>query len=416
MSRLGTLFVPVSDVTSPPAPVRLVKQFLTTPSTGPATVGQAALSPNTVRGIRNCGNACYLNAVLQLVVHCPPLAHLAVATALQHGGGEKGVVPPVTVSLGQWIASYWNIRTAAALPVPACFTRGIRLASGTAGSSVAADGLMQEDAHEFFVALLKTMDADAAAAGLVPEGGASTTAADAKQQATAQSTQRGWVTVGRGREKLSVRQHQDPSAATDGVAAAATLVGSVFNGTQVTYTKNASTTARAVTSAVVEPFRTLAVAVSAPGRGSGATPTVADCIAHAFAREAIEHVDPEAAAAAMQRRTRLGTLPTVLIVQLQRWAVTREGDVVKLDNVVALHAKLVVPADLQSATNSRPVEYALRTVVCHRGHDMQSGHYVAYVVGPGGAVSLADDMRVSTSATLAAAAKDTPYMLAYTRC
>ena len=145
----------------------------------------------------------------------------------------------------------------------------------------------------------------------------------------------------------------------------------------------------------------------------------------------------------------------MLLIHLQRFAVTAEGEAVKLDNVLHFGPRLTLPTKLfaapgtsANAASAPPsgtpspasvggggppaggVEYRLCAAMCHRGTSTRSGHYVTYVLpdtasaarggpsggGTGGAepVVLANDGRVSP-ASMAALLKDTPYVLWFLR-
>ena len=395
--------------------------------------------------------------------------------------------PRLAAVLGRWFAAYWAWLPATPLTLP----RGldaVRMATGVAGVSLPADGRGQEDAQEFLSNLLRTLvdDCNALRVTLPPPAAASATssashAAKGRRAAFPTSppppdaTPGGgggggggrWTVVGKGKERLHVRRHEDPAAtpsplesasASPAVAAArggsANPIEATFHGELHGATRGAAGVGRGVTSVLVEPFSSLTVPVSCPMR-PGEAPTLLDCIQHALAAEKIERADDSGKA--MTRETRLGfPPPPVLLIHLQRFAVTAEGEAVKLDNVLHFGPRLTLPTKLFAApgtsANAPPsappspagggggsggggpaaggVEYRLCAAMCHRGTSTRSGHYVTYVLpdtasaarggpsggGTGGAepVVLANDGRVSP-ASMAALLKDTPYVLWFLR-
>ena len=147
----------------------------------------------------------------------------------------------------------------------------------------------------------------------------------------------------------------------------------------------------------------------------------------------------------LHKKEYIGTLPNVLLLQLKRWATTREGDVVKIDNIVTFGDQLAVPAEICAEGAKKGVvplaerTYTLRAVVCHRGNDPIRGHYVTYLNNCSPDVishftsassappqqqqlsrqqrfplTLCDDSRLSIK-NINAAVNDTPYFLFYSR-
>jgi ubiquitin carboxyl-terminal hydrolase 10 len=273
-----------------------------------------------------------------------------------------------------------------------------------------ADGRTQQDANEFFVGVVKCVEADLRRLNVSTVKGAAKAPAAGQEQQPGKGD-KGWLTVGKGKERLTVRQHVDPA---DAAGAASGPIPGVFGGATRVATKGSQGAGRNVASVVVEPFTTLVVpvAVAASGR-----PTLLDCIVASMASEAVARADDSGRS--MHRAATLAApLPTVLVVQLQRWAVTREGEVLKLDNVVTIPAKMALPAKLCGG-GAAGAEYHLLSVVCHRGQTAHGGHYVTYVAQqqPGQLV-LANDGKVTLLPPPTAfdvMAQDTPYMACYMR-
>jgi hypothetical protein len=176
---------------------------------------------------------------------------------------------------------------------------------------------------------------------------------------------------------------------------------------------------------VVEPFTLMTLSVAA---GT----SVSHCVAAALTQEQVsqdvgdsddEDEDGERASGTpcFVREQRLGAAPRrALVVQLGRWAVTSEGEAVKLGNVVALDRVLQLPIDASAVTTDarKPssAKYRIKAAVCHRGTHPGRGHYVTYIFGDGSESWLTNDASVTTipsDTALQTASNDTPYLVLY---
>lgn len=400
-----------------------------------------ALGP---QGIRNSSNNCFLNAVTQALCHVPPMVQLCLScgplektlfhhsnsssnhqqqssSTRSHGGAVPTPLLPSTMqSLSRWMAQYFNTTSRSMAMQP--FRLAPHVEKGTVFS-----GLVQEDAHEYLAALLKqlALDTEVVERAILlkqqqeennkgtnrnettngkPKG---SSAKGTEESSKGPDSDGGgkWLTVGRGKETMMVRE---TTVARQEVGDGKRLWNAMFGGRLQSHLKGGASTTRNVTSVTVEPFWCLLLDVSWTGKGD---PTVAELMESTFAKEIIED---EARGRDMKRQVFVGELPLVLIVQLKRWAITAEGEVVKLENRVRLLKDLVVPQQVCSKPfGAKQRSYSLCSVVSHRGASHVKGHYVSYVSADHGqSVYLCNDARV-TKSSWGDAEKEAPYFLFY---
>lgn len=381
------------------------------------------------RGLINSANACFLNAVMQAIVSLPPLAHLLASVA-----SERDVCP-LSSTIGGWLSGTYA-KSGSSMCCPPPRLSSSMLAGSTSSAAVAKrgalDGRIQQDAHEFLTLLLQSMRTEICAleADALLQAASQSSVADGEkgkkqqpapeQSLTSAGSNKGWITVGRGgKEKMSIHASgHDDHARNDSDR----LWRCFFGGTVQSMLRGGANAvvAKSVTSVTSEPFVCLCLDVVGNGVG---TPSVADLIEHTYS--GTETIVNAERGVEMRRRQRIGSLPLILVIQLRRWAVTAEGESVKLDNIVDFGIDLVVPASTCAVdTSIKQRSYQLMSVVCHRGESQSSGHYVTYVVNHGrkhggsdegvANATLCNDTKV-TQSSISAAVKDTPYFLFFMR-
>lgn len=388
--------------------------------------------PDPSRGLANSTNACFLNATMQAVAHIPALAQLLVSCALEHQltvVNQKSKIfatAPTSVAMGSWIQQYYQLPALGeasgykgALSSPSLPSLTSRHRTMT--------GASQEDASEFLQLFLETVQQELRAyedlflAAPNHEGGGPLLAAFLRGEcndggASSKPEGKGWVTVGKSKGdaftiKTARPKSIPPSFCMDTLA---------FGGMMHHQLKGGTTTRnKGVTSVRAQPFFVLPVEV-----GGASRQTIEEALKFTCARETIEN---DERGTVMTKQERIGVLPQTLVVQIKRWAVTAEGEVVKLDNLITFGPTLIVPGDIVAQGSMPGAErtYTLSSVVCHRGVGMAKGHYVTYLNncppsvvqasedgGRGHPLNLCDDFRV-TASTLAQAWTDSPYFLFY---
>ncbi|KAK7199728.1 ubiquitin hydrolase [Novymonas esmeraldas] len=365
------------------------------------------------RGMVNNSNFCFINSILQALLFIPAFAQLSVCASCD---AQARQLCPTLAAFGKWALQYWKpgfTRLATTAP-PLVPRTGVGAGGGRAGAPSSAvapasqrilDGSVQEDAQEYLQKLLERVHEelvaweDALNAGdaseTTTESGTHTTAASvatthhgggvagataAAAAAASASTggggggedggqppfhQKGWTIV-RGKEKLAVREHVD-------VQGRSRLLASMFGGTLESHLQGKQRQRDRV-SVMVESYYCLPVDV-----GFAPECTIEQALEHTFVTERIYDSEREKN---LKKTLRLGRLPSILFLQLRRWAVTREGELVKLDNVVHLKRTLQIPRTICSdeTLGNAGRAYRLLSVVCHRGDAVGRGHYVTYLV------------------------------------
>ena len=395
------------------------KHFASITTSTPSASSPISYLPFRPRGVLNAANFCYVAAVMQSLIHCPPFAH--VCATVGQGSGEEKATAPTAYLLGQWMLQYWKASTsastvAASLPAPRLGScSSVKLAS-----TRTADGLVQEDAHELLISILSAVADEVEALGWYDVECAARQAQREKEMKKAKQAEKDsggggkWTLVGKGNEKLTVRAHKEENPGR-------IFRELLFNGTIRSHLKGAKGVKKGVTSVSVEPFTVLPLDIGLKPKMS-----IEEAFTHFATKERVAAVDD--ADGDMKKCTFLGDLPTVLVIQLQRYVWTQEGEMLKLDNLVTFGTELIVPHDALDSSihgggkgKGTKALYDLQSVICHRGNSPNTGHYVCYVPisGAGGKGEeqflLCNDAKTSTGATLADVQNDTPYLLFFQR-
>ncbi|KAG5496185.1 hypothetical protein JKF63_02486 [Porcisia hertigi] len=349
------------------------------------------------RGMVNSSNFCFMNSILQALVFIPPFAQLAVSISCD---AQARQLCPTLAILGKWVLQYWKPGfTRLAMTAPTLMQRApIGANSTTNGASRTAtvapsqrilDGSVQEDAQEFLQKLLERLheelvgleEALCNGEALEPAtesptkrmaSGAAGSTADANScadssgdEASSVFNQKGWTIVKK-RKKMAVREHEDAQGQSK-------LLASIFGGTLESHLQGKERQRDRV-SVMIETYYCLPVDV-----GFAPECTIEQALERTFMTERIYDSDRQKN---LKKTLRLGRLPSILFVQLRRWVVTREGELVKLENTVRIKRTLIIPRAICSDETLINAErtYRLLSVVCHRGDAVSRGHYVTYLL------------------------------------
>ncbi|KAH9578653.1 Peptidase C19 [Trypanosoma melophagium] len=360
--------------------------------------------PPNARGVINNSNFCFMNAILQGLVFTPPFAQLAVsATAASE-------TCPMLSTLGKWFLSYWTKPPMQPIPPPrlSVMMSTSSNSSSTPLGSRRMDGSMQEDAPELMHRILEIIRSELSV--LEQQFRESDSyEADRHPLHTESVDTKGWTFV-KGKEKLSVREHSEEQRSI--------LFDSLFGGTLESHLKGKSRT-KNFASVVVESFFVLQVDVCFG----------ADCKIEVALERTLqtERVHDDAREKDLLKTVKLRQLPNLLFLQLRRWAVTAEGEYVKLDNIVRFSKTLVLPKSTCSDTtlSNSARTYDLVAFIAHRGRATERGHYVTYLTNAATSaertengndlLTLCNDAKVTTATMQEALGSEAVYFLLYLR-
>ncbi|EAN80392.1 ubiquitin carboxyl-terminal hydrolase, putative [Trypanosoma equiperdum] len=351
------------------------------------------------KGIVNRTNSCFMNAMLQAIIFTPPLAQLIISAS-------DSELCPTLSALGKWMLSYWTKPANQSISPPQLSV------AQSANEGVAStylllarmNGYAQEDALEFLQHLLDTINTELC----------SLEKHYCNRAAIDSGDEKGWTFV-HGRERRSLREEKTGPHSI--------LLDAVFGGTIQSHLKGKSRV-RSHASVVLDRFFVLQVDV-----GFNAECTLEEALERTLQTE---KVYDDSRAKDLVKTMKLHQLPLVLFAQLRRWAVTAEGELVKLDNIVRFGKTLVLPKSICSdeTLSGTARTYQLVAFVAHRGSATGCGHYVTYIVNAslpenarsnslvtGGeeVLTLCNDVRISHVTMREAIEGEAAYLLVYQR-
>lgn len=367
-----------SSTSIPVSPISLRDAYRSLLSGNPPSYRPSPLTPcfhvlPYPRGIINNSNYCFMNSILQALIFTPPVAHLAVSAM------DESALCPTLSTLGRWMMQYWKpaLTRLCCQPPRLPFTMS---GQSVSNASRGVDGSIQEDAQEFLQRLLEIIHTELRQLEMswqamwtmesermtnTSKGKSSRVSLPANTTTQVSEAEKGWTTV-KGKEKLTIRTH-------DSREGRSLLLDSVFGGTLDSHLKGKSKQ-RNHASVVVEPFYSLAIDV-----GFSMECRIEDAIERTLSTERIYDTGHDKE---LRKTLLLNKLPNILFLHLRRWAMTAEGDLVKLDNTVRFGKMLVLPrcvcADEELSNKSRT--YKLLSAVAYRGSATTKGHYVTYLV------------------------------------
>ncbi|EGG00944.1 ubiquitin-specific protease [Melampsora larici-populina 98AG31] len=291
------------------------------------------LHPRVIgKGFVNVGNSCYINAILQALVHLSPLAvdisdiyHEPSSCALRLSSKWCAMC-----ALQSLVISRYQSFGTSRRKVPTVFTSHLPeyASSLTPG--------MQEDAHEFLSLVLSAL----------------------------QNAELGLDAISFGKSTEAQRDK--------------TLVSQLFEGTLI---RGIICSVCGSGRAMTEPFQNVGVSLSSL--------TVEESINGMVSEETIDHYHCEECNNRQEayRRTELLSAPRVLIANLHRFSAYGEK--------VHDHIDLSTTLKLISTSNGAEALYQLQAVVCHTGMSTHNGHYYTYVKGFNGRWYLLNDHKTT---------------------
>lgn len=316
------------------------------------------------RGMLNNSNFCFINSILQCLAFIPPVVQLAISVFAEKDGREHC---PILCALAQWILQYWKPGlTRASIAAPQLLSppqKSGRLNISTSFAQNRLDGSVQEDAQEYLQRVLEVIQMELIKLEDHLAGSASSEVIST-HQALPPDNSKGWKMV-KGKEKQTIRRHRH-------IGGQSYLINEIFGGTLESHLQGKNKSKHEV-SVTIERYFTLPIDV-----GFSLTCTVEEALERTLSAERIRD---EMSDRNLIKTLRLHTLPNILLLQLRRWAVTAEGELVKLDNVVQVRRSLQIPRNVctDDKLSNKDRSYRLLSVVCHRGSATGRGHYVTYL-------------------------------------
>jgi len=395
-------------------------------------------APIMPRGLTNRSNWCFVNAILQALLACPPLHNLLRSlgsdpTMLAAIGRVKA---PMLDAMLKFVAEFNLLE-----PNMASSARGQKKEKNKSRRSDIVTGMglepsfvfnmllgletdtfkvvegRQEDAEEFLTCLLNGLsDEMTEQIKLVePESKDEEGENDGGEEGAGgegDEEEDGWQEVGAKGKSCVTRR-------VAGTSLPATPIQALALGMCRSCVKVEGKDS----SATLQPFYTLQLDIQ-----DASIASVTDALLANFASEQLDgfvcgKTKQEVEAT---RSLSLEELPPVLILHLKRFVYdAATGGVQKVMKAVNFGVELeinkaMLSAECRSATTVRHRQYKLFSVVCHNGREATKGHYVTDVFHPGYSAWLhCDDGIVQPTAeelVLSPSASSTPYILFYRRC
>lgn len=347
------------------------------------------------RGLVNSGNMCFANAVLQLLVYCPPFWKLFRDLGRLMGSRDRGEGQgsgSATLLVDATVRFLEEFVYEEKMPSP---TRQPQQQTGNVNAKEENDekkeddgvdsfiptyvydamkekkrfdnmrGGHQEDAEEFFGFYLDTLEEELLVllASITPPKPASA-ASKVEEREESQSGE-GWTEVGK-------RNKMVPTRTVKSVDSPITRIfGGKFRSTlRAPHQRD---------SVVVEDWRSLQLDIQ-----RDSVHTIQDALSHISQPQAVQ-VGPSDSSEASQQ-VLIEALPPVLVLHLKRFLYdTTTRGVVKIGKSVQFTPELEIPLDIMAPAARRPAQparYTLYGVLYHHGVSAGGGHYTLHVLHP----------------------------------
>ncbi|KAJ2160115.1 hypothetical protein GGF46_002485, partial [Coemansia sp. RSA 552] len=349
------------------------------------------------RGLVNTGNMCFMNVVLQALVHCGAFRSVLWSVkenvAMRVGATGTGLLEALIRFVDEFRRDGRRLAELDELDdpfVPEDVYEALRMK----GVFQTLRG-QQEDAQEFMGYLVDGLHEEMATAlqkkQLKDE-------AAVRREKPAGDDGGGWLEVGPGNRATEMR---DTDAAAD-----KTPITQIFGGTlRSTLTVAGAGAGGKLRRATREPFQWLALDVSADG-----VDTIEEALDNLGATETIEgYMDMQGTPAVATKQTVLERLPPVLVLHLKRFVFCADAGVQKV------HKFIEYPPELGLAAGSR---YRLTAVIYHHGTAASGGHYTCDIQRVGDEWLRFDDIDITDLSGVDAALEEkddrAAYILFYT--
>lgn len=338
------------------------------------------------RGLVNTGNMCFANAVLQILVYCPPFHRLfselgrflagPVVGTQKEGSRATPLIDATIQFIREFVPEskadpkakgkereddFYEPESFIPSYVYDAMKEKKRFASMIGGH--------QEDAEEFLGFYLDTLEEELTTlssslsapkpqpSNLLPENDAG------------QPQDEGWMEVGKKNRTAVVRSNKSAESPIT------RIFGGKFRSTLCAPHQKDSVT--------VEDWRSLRLDIQRE-----AVHSIKDALQHISHPQPVQISQPTRPGVVVEatQQALIESLPTVLVLHLKRFLYdTNVGDVVKIGKQIAFGPDLDISPDLISPTSSlrkHPVKYQLFGVLYHHGQSASGGHYTLDVLHP----------------------------------
>ncbi|GAV02583.1 hypothetical protein RvY_13127 [Ramazzottius varieornatus] len=326
----------------------------------------------TPRGMMNRGNACYMNAVLQTLIFCPPFFHLLESLDVPSYDDDDQVaqLPPITDAFVRLAKCFHRIPKTGARnahlrtedpAVDPSFVYDTLEEHGTASHKEMLSRGSQEDAQESLnhILLLIHEEMAKAEATIRDDHDGRTNGVDAQWNDE-------WTNINKKQKKSIMRSCVDFKD---------TPISGVFGGKLRSIRKHHG----AKEFENVEPFFMLDLPIQDPRVKS-----VFQAIDRFMGTETLHGYVDRGQEVRAQRHYKFEELPAVLILHLKYFEYSPTGGLAKLQKNIEFEATLRLPERWFAERHFNPAKsvYRLSAVVYHYGEGTEGGHYTACMYHP----------------------------------
>lgn len=334
----------------------------------------------SIVGMKNRGNTCFMNAILQALLHLPLFSRMIVNITPYYEMSDL-LKSPLLESFTSLI-SECN-RTSKSIMPDNFYARLLSLKRFGAASNLET----QEDAHEFLLFLIEELHQEMIQC---KKENLSNTLSNVNDDSD------GWMQItGKKNRSGITRTHSSMQVNTP--------IGKLFGGSFQSILR----TAYQKDSITYEPFRSIEIDIEPDNINS-----LEDALSYFTRIERINH--------SITKQTLFQYLPHILIIQLKRFIWTPSKGVIKLEKFIRFPRNLSLPKQLFAPGHYDPTcnSYRLVAIILHHGHSVHGGHYTCMVSKRSQWFELDDEnvQRIafeSWNKNLCVSKLPTPYLLFY---
>lgn len=341
------------------------------------------------RGLINKGNMCFMNAVLQVLVYCPPFYNLfdRIGREVRQKINSR---TPLMDAMVMFIREFRLLRELAA-QTGKQGERAAQAALELIGDAFLPDNIYrsmagnprfsimqrgnQEDAEEFLGFLLDGLHEEFVQA--IREGGAGSGSAGGNEllRASAEALSATNSDAGASTDEWLEVGKKSKTSVTRTSAAASSPISRIFGGSLRSILKIGG----AKDSVTLEPYQPLQLDIQAPDVHS-----ITDALRKLPEPEVLsdDWINGKGLKVQATKQVLIETLPPVLILHLKRFLYDNVGGVQKSWKQVGYPLQLEIPSDAISPARRGKLQtrYKLLGVVYHHGHSASGGHYTVDVL------------------------------------